>query len=70
MTFRNKYNENKRLLRGYVDFLPECTTYEDILKLSTEIGRLNEQNKAIEKMGFAYTKKDISDYELQLNAVL
>lgn len=70
MTYRNKYNQNKRLLRLYVDFLPECTTYEDRLKLSTEIGRLNEQNKVIEKMGFAYTKKDISDYELELNAVL
>jgi hypothetical protein len=70
MTYQAKYNENKRLLQGYVAFLPECTTYEDILKLSTEIGRLNEQNKAIEKMGFAYTKKDISDYQLELNAVL
>ena len=58
------------MLKLYIDFLPECTTYDDKLKLSTEIGRLNEQNKAIEKMGFAYTKKDISDYNLQLNAVL
>lgn len=70
MTYQTKYNENKRLLGLYVNFLPECTTYDDRLKLSTEIGRLNEQNKAIEKMGFAYTKKDISDYELELNAIL
>lgn len=70
MNYQSKYNENSRLLRLFVDFLPECTTYDDKLKLSSEIGRLNGQNKLIEKMGFATTKTDISDYSLEINALL
>lgn len=68
MTYQQKYKENKKFLQLYVDFLPECTTYDERLKLSTEIGRLNEQNKQIEKMEFADTKKDISDYTIEVNA--
>ena len=70
MTFQTKYNENIRLLRLYVDFLPECTGYDDKLKLSSEIGRLNEQNKLIETMEYANTKMDISNYELKIPACI
>lgn len=70
MTYAAKYRENKRLLEAFVQYLEYCTTYEQKLKLSIEIGRLNEQNQQIEKMEFAATKKDISDYSIEVNAVL
>ena len=70
MTYRQKLRENKRLLEGFVNFLPECTTYEQRLKLSSEIGRLNDQNKQIEQMEYQHTKKDISDSKLEINAML
>ncbi|MCH4824275.1 hypothetical protein ML462_13955 [Gramella lutea] len=69
MTYEQKLRENKRLLENYVAFLSECTTYEDRLKLSSEIGRLNDQNKQIEKMEYQYTKKDISDTKIETNAI-
>ena len=70
MNYQSKYNENKRLLAGYVPFLEECTSFDDKLKLSAEIGRLHEQNKQIEKMEYQHTKKDISDSVLAVNALL
>jgi hypothetical protein len=70
MTYQAKYKENKRLLEAFVAYLEHCTSYEQKLKLSTEIGRLNEQNQQIEKMEFAHTKKDISDYTITVNAIL
>jgi len=70
MTYQQKLRENNRLLENYVAFLPECTTYEQRLKLSSEIGRLNDQNKQIEQMEYQYTKKDISDSKINVNAML
>ena len=70
MTYEAKYKENKRLLAAFVEYLEHCPTYEQKLKLSTEIGRLNRQNQRIEKMEFADTKKDISDYTVTVNAIL
>lgn len=70
MTYAAKYRENRRLLENYVNFLEECTSFEQKLKLSSEIGRLSHQNRHIEKMKFAHTKKDISDYTIEVNAVL
>ena len=70
MTYQSKYRENECLLAGYVGFLEECASYDQKLKLSAEIGRLAAQNKQIETMEFAYTKTDISDYIINVNAVL
>ncbi|MEO2064467.1 MAG: hypothetical protein ABGW97_15905 [Christiangramia sp.] len=70
MTYQQKYRENKRLIEGYVSFLPECTSFDDQLKLSSEIGRLNDQNKQIEQMEYHHTKKDISDSKYEVNAIL
>lgn len=70
MTYQSKYRENKRLLEQYVAFLAECPSYDEILKLSSEIGRLNGQNQTIEKMEYQNTTKDISDYTIEVNALL
>jgi len=70
MTSQSKHHENKRLLKEYVSFLEECTTYDQKLKLSSEIGRLNSQNKRIEKMSFEDIQIDISNYTIEVNAQL
>lgn len=69
MTYEQKLRENKRLLESFVAFLSECTSYEQRLKLSSEIGRLNDQNKQIEKMEYQDTKKDISDYKVEVTCI-
>lgn len=69
MTYEQKLRENKRLLERFVAFLSECTTYDERLKLSSEIGRLNDQNKQIEKMEYQETKKDMNDSILEVNAI-
>ena len=70
MNYQSKYRENERLLEGYVAFLDECTTYDDKLKLSVEIGHLDSQKKQIAKMEYANTKSDISNYELKIPACI
>ncbi len=45
----NKYNENTKMLRRYVDLLQlEWVQRDDIVKLAHEISRLEKQNKKIE----------------------
>lgn len=68
MTFKSKYNENRRLLQGYVAYLDHCTTYEQKLKLSTEIGRLQTQNEHIKKMSVEDFEQDINDYHIIVNS--
>lgn len=70
MTFLQKHHENKKLINSYMAFLEECTGFESRLRLITEIGRLHEQNKAIEKMTYQDTKQDIHDYTITVNALL
>jgi len=54
----------------YAAYLEECTNLESTIKLSTEIGRLNEQNKVIDKMNFEAVKLDIHDYQIEVPGVL
>lgn len=70
MNHLHKYNENKRLLHNYVAFLDECKDYHSRLKLCAEIARLNQQNKAIEKMSFKDAKSKITEYIYYVNAIL
>lgn len=70
MTHQSKYSENKRLITAYAEYLDECTTLEDKIKLSGEIGRLTEQNKVISQMTFEESKKQNDDYFLQVPALL
>lgn len=70
MTFQQKYSQNKRLLQSYANYLEECTSLDDKIKLSTEIGRLSQQNKRIDKMPLEDTRRDINDYTIQVNALL
>lgn len=70
MTYQSKYRENERLLAGYVGFLEECTSYDQKLKLSSEIGRLNSENHQISKMEFATTQEQVINYSIDINAVL
>lgn len=66
MNWRKKHKENTQLLRRYLDFLNECTDYDQRLKLCTEIARLQSQNKEIELMTYSRTAQDINDFEIQI----
>lgn len=70
MTYEQKLRENKRLLEQFVAFLGECSSYDERLKLSSEIGRLNDQNRQIEKMEYQEAKKDMMDSRLEVPAVM
>ncbi len=48
MTYQSKYQQNKCLIKRYLDFLPEVQKDKDKLKLICEIARLHHQNKIIE----------------------
>lgn len=50
-------------------YLEECTTFEQRLNLSAEIGRLHDQNKAIDRMPFTDLKEDIHDYTIQVKSI-
>lgn len=69
MIWSAKYRENSRLLRNYLAFLEECPNCESRLKLCEEITRLNQQNKAIEKMTFEEVKRDCNDYTVEVSAI-
>lgn len=67
MTWKQKYNENKKLIKLYDDFLVAVSvSFDDRLKLVTEIGRLNEQNKMIEQMPVARFHQDTNDYTFKI----
>lgn len=70
MTYKQKYNENKKLIKNYIKCLDYCKDFDSRLKLITEIGRLNQQNKAIEKMTFEEVKRDSNDYIVEVNAII
>lgn len=70
MTHAAKYRQNKRLLQGYVEYLEHCTTYEQRLKLSTEIGRLQSQNEAIKQMSVQDYEQQAHDYQIVMNSGL
>lgn len=70
MNYLRKHHENKRLLRNYVAFLNECTDHDSKLKLCTEITRLNEENKDIEKMAFEEARRQINTTLKHVNALL
>lgn len=50
MTWRWKYIENYRLIRNYVAYLDECTSFHKRIRLCQEIARLQNQNEDILKM--------------------
>lgn len=58
MTFKQKYTENKKMIRLYADFMPLANKETDILKLSREITRLSVQNELIMAMPVANYTKD------------
>jgi hypothetical protein len=70
MTFQTKYNDNNRLLRGYVAYLDECTGFDEKLRLSSEIGKLKAENDQISKMEFSITQEEVINYSINVNAVL
>jgi len=61
INWQDKQEENTSLIKGYIDFLPEVTNYDERLKLMTEIGRLNNQNKKINQMTVEDYKKETSN---------
>lgn len=70
MTHLHKHKENTKLILRYMAFLDECKTLDSRLKLITEIGRLNEQNKAIDKMPLEETKQNIVEYTIEVTAII
>lgn len=70
MDHQSKMRENERLIKNYDAFLPECGNYDHRLKLCTEIGRLNEQNKRIRKMTVENSKHKVHRYSLEVPAML
>lgn len=70
MTFQSKYRENKRLIERYVNYLEECTSFGQKLKLSGEIGRLSRQNEQINKMEYSETREEMHDYSIIENSSL
>lgn len=70
MTYQSKYRENNHFIKRYMDFLPEVDNYDDRLKLIVEIARLQEQNKAIDKMTYEESKRPIHQYTLKTTALL
>ena len=62
--WQHKQKQNTDLIKRYVAFLPEAASFEDQLKLSTEIGRLNTQNIAIDNMTVKDYKDDYCDFTI------
>lgn len=68
MTWKQKYSENKKLIMLYDAFLMNAPIdYDNRLKLITEIGRLNQQNKTIEQMPVVQFHKGINDYTFKID---
>jgi len=70
MTYRSKYRQNKKLIQAFAEFLDECTTIEQKIKISGEIGRLQAQNESIKRMPMEETEKEIIDYEIKVTVLL
>lgn len=70
MTYLKKHRNNIKQIRLYMSFLEECTDFDSRLKLITEIGRLNQQNQAIDQMSYEETKRNINDYTIEITAIL
>lgn len=70
MTYVRKHKENTRLIAGYMAFLSECSTYDQRLKLISEIARLHHQNKQIEQMEYQEVKKEMLVYFIKINSEL
>ena len=59
MNWKQKHSENSKCITRYMASLEhEQLTYDQRLKLVTEIGRLNMQNQSIEKMSVSDFHKD------------
>lgn len=50
MTFKQKYTENKKLIRNYADVMPLVKKERDLRKLAAELVRLIDQNEIIMAM--------------------
>lgn len=70
MTYARKHKENTRLIAGYMAFLSECSTYDQRLKLISEIARLHHQNQQIKQMEYQEVQKPITDYFIKINSTL
>ncbi|MDB4157950.1 hypothetical protein N9609_00515 [bacterium] len=69
MTYKQKYSENKKLIKLYDDFLMAISiSLEDRLKLITEIARLHIQNKKIEEMPVGDFHSDTNGYKFQIDS--
>lgn len=66
MNWRKKYKENSELLSNYLEFLNECTDYDQRLKLCTEIARLQSQNKEIELFPFHKIERSEDFFTIQI----
>ena len=70
MTYRSKYRQNKKLIWLYAEYLEQCNTIEEKIKISTEIGRLKQLNNAIKKMPLEDAEKEMIHYDIKVNALL
>lgn len=71
MTWKQQHTKNKRFIRLYMEYLACPTTklsYDDSLKLITEIGRLKLQNDWIDNMTVEDYYKDAHDWNIKKNA--
>ena len=70
MTFQSKYKENKRFIQLYAEYLDECNSIDQKIKLSGEIGRLSVQNKHIDRMEYQETQQEYHYGKLEVQALL
>lgn len=70
MNFQKKYRQNKDLIQRYADFLPYCTTLEQRVNLSCEIGRLQLQNDQISQMTYNQLLQQVDIVELRITSEL
>lgn len=70
MTYQTKYKENKRLIQLFAEYLDECKTIDEKIKISAEIGRLTAENNRIGQMPLEETKEQYHYGILQVTAIL
>lgn len=70
MNFQKKYRQNRDLIQRYAEFLPFCTTLEQRIKLSCEIGKLQEHNDQISQMTLLQLLQPIELVELRISSEL
>jgi len=69
MTYKQKLKENTMLIALFDSYLMKIEhSFDDRLKLTTEIGRLNTQNQEILNQKISEFNNDINDYTIDVNS--